>query len=388
MDPTERENLISQLVDEVPVFKQLVDEAVSEAGRCLVDEVLAVSRHEEPVLILGPTGAGKSRLAECIHDIRGVLALSKRTDRIGIHDLSREQEDDLTRRLYRVFGTPLGRRRADRFVAVNVGAISPTLVQNELFGHDPEAFSEAKTMRPGLMVSAAGGTIFLDELADADQGTQLALLRFLDNRRVRPVGALYELEVDVRVIAATNKDPIEEIQGGAFRQDLYFRVSNYVIRVPSLGERIEDLPLIAESLLAAQRSRYKSDPNFEAYRFEDGVLQRLQEYGDGWTGNIRQLQHVVNAAFLNAGTRARIKLEDLPPKESWYYATRLADRKTSFEQELKRFLGDATRKELDQRHLEALLRSTGGNKSAMARISGLSRSTIDRWCKDGGGSGR
>ena len=388
MEEIERDNLISTLSDRVQLFAELEKEATSEAGKRLVDEVLSVARHEESVLILGPTGAGKTRLAQCIHEIRGVLAATPRTDEVFRHDVPQGQDHGLRDRLEEFLGLPRHERRGDRFIGVNVGALSPSLVQNELFGHDPEAFNNAENMRPGLIVRSAGGTIFLDELADADQGTQLALLRFLDNGRVRPLGALYELKVDVRVIAATNKDPIEEIQGGTFRQDLYFRVSNFTIRVPSLGDRIDDLPAIAGSLLQAQRKRYRDDPHFTAYRFEEGVLEKLQEYGDGWTGNIRQLQHVVNAAFLKAGERERIRLEDLPPKEFWYHATRLVDRKSRFDQELKRFLGRTSRTELDERHLEALLKATGGNKSAMARVSKLSRSTINRWCVDNMDSGR
>ena len=215
------------------------------------------------VLILGESGSGKELIARAIH-----------------YD---------------------GLRRDRPFVPIDCGAIHADLLESELFGHEKGAFTGAVERKPGLFETAAGGTIFLDEVGEIPLDLQPALLRVLEEKEVRPVGATEYRKVDVRILAATNR-PLEEMVGkGRFRRDLYHRLNVVAIRVPPLRERKDDVSLLAAHFLG--RSGRAKELSKEA-------LRALQRYD--WPGNVRELEHALEHA-ITTGRGRRIEREDLPP---------------------------------------------------------------------------
>ncbi|NVK48874.1 MAG: sigma-54-dependent Fis family transcriptional regulator, partial [Cyclobacteriaceae bacterium] len=176
---------------------------------------------------------------------------------------------------------------AQPFVAVNCAAIPSELIESELFGHEKGAFTSAHKQRAGKFEQAQGGTLFLDEIGDMSLSAQSKVLRALQENLINRVGSDKDIKVDVRVLAATNKDLKKEIEEGNFREDLYHRLSVILIQVPALKDRIEDIPLLVEKFLqdiAQESGEGKRNISSEA-------LQKLQEYP--WTGNIRELRNVV-----------------------------------------------------------------------------------------------
>jgi two-component system response regulator PilR (NtrC family) len=197
-----------------------------------------------------------------------------------------------------------GSRAKAPFVAVNCGAIPEDLMESELFGHRRGAFTGAVADKTGLFQEAAGGTLFLDEIGELSLGLQVKLLRALQERKVKAVGAPEELEVDVRVIAATNRDLDAEVARGAFRADLYYRLNVIELRLPPLRHRREDIPLLAEHFL-----RKFGAEHGRALRFSQDAMRRLESYD--FPGNVRELENAVERAVaLSSG--AVIGAEDLP----------------------------------------------------------------------------
>jgi two-component system response regulator PilR (NtrC family) len=183
-----------------------------------------------------------------------------------------------------------GNRSSGPFVAVNCGAIPDELMESELFGHKKGAFTGAVADKPGLFQQAAGGTLFLDEIGELGLGLQVKLLRGLQERRVKPVGATEEVEVDVRVVAATNRELEEEVARGAFRSDLYYRLNVIEVRLPPLRQRREDIPLLVEHFM--RRFATEQDKAIEGITPE--ALQRLEEHE--FPGNVRELENVMERA--------------------------------------------------------------------------------------------
>jgi DNA-binding NtrC family response regulator len=247
--------------------------------------------------------------------------------------------------------------RRGAFVALNCTAISPELFESELFGHVKGAFTGAHQTREGLFVSARGGTLFLDEVSEMPAPMQAKLLRALETRRIRAVGSDEEIGVDVRLIAATNRDLAEAVRSGAFREDLYFRLNVVKVRIPSLSERTADI-----SELVAFFSRIlSSELNVPGYDFGKDEIARLQ--GHRWPGNVRELRNFVERTLLLGS----------PPWES------LGGRSESdAAAELDGFPADWPLERVEQHHTLRVLRSTGGNKSEAARQLGISRKTLER----------
>jgi DNA-binding NtrC family response regulator len=246
--------------------------------------------------------------------------------------------------------------RADQpFLAVDCGAIAPTLIESELFGAVRGAYTGSDRDRVGVFEAANRGTVFLDEIGEVDQTFQLKLLRFLQEREIRPVGSPKSRQIDVRVVAATNRDLQKLVEDGKFREDLWYRLAVIRIQVPPLRERRGDVPLLAQYFVERSNSRF----NTNAKLTESGV-RALEEYT--WPGNVRQIQHTIERLCIltSAGRIDRDAVEQaidsMEPRE--HSSESLAD--TEAEQ------------------IRKVLAAAGGNKSRAAKILGIERKTLYR----------
>jgi two-component system, NtrC family, response regulator HydG len=238
-------------------------EVIGESAlmRGLLNMIDRVAASDATVLIVGESGTGKELLSRTIHRV--------------------------------------GPRKDGPFVAFDCSALAPSLLEAELFGHEKGAFTGASRARRGLFREANGGTIFLDEIGDIDASVQNKLLRVLQEREIKPVGGDRPVAIDVRVVAATNKDLKGLVARGLFREDLYWRLAVVPIQVPPLRERKEDIPQLAAHILARRRGAAKSFAGNEApypTQITAKALQRLQAYR--WPGNIRELENVLSRAAI------------------------------------------------------------------------------------------
>jgi formate hydrogenlyase transcriptional activator len=234
------------------MFEEIVGS--SEALRKVLQQVAKVAPVDSTVLILGETGTGKELIARAIH---------KRSN-----------------------------RSSRAFIRVNCAAIPPSLIASELFGHEKGAFTGALQRRLGRFESANGGTIFLDEIGELPAETQIALLRVLQEREIERVGGSQPISVDVRVVAATNRDLKAAVAAGSFRQDLFYRLNVFPIQIPSLRERMDDIPLLVEYLI----ERYAKKAGKKIRQIRKQTLELFQDYD--WPGNIRELQNVIERAVV------------------------------------------------------------------------------------------
>jgi DNA-binding NtrC family response regulator len=254
-------------------------------------------------------------------------------------------------------------------VAFDCSALAPSLLESELFGHEKGAFTGAARARRGLFREAHGGTLFLDEIGDIAPEVQNKLLRVLQEREIKPVGGDNFVKVDVRILAATNKDLKALAARGAFREDLYFRLAVVPVEVPPLRERREDLPLLATHILMRRRAAAAGGRKWPQ-RIAPEALAKLAAYG--WPGNIRELENVLaRAALLSDGEELRAG--DLPPlgvAEKKGGEDALADGRP-----LKQIVADAARAVERQAIRDALERSEGSPSKA-ARLLGISRASL------------
>jgi len=285
------------------------------------------------IIIQGETGTGKELVARAIHE--------------------------------------LSSRRQGPLVVLDCGAIPPNLIESELFGHEKGAFTGATSSRAGAFERANGGTIFLDELGELRLDLQPKLLRVLESREVRRVGGNDVIDVDVRVVAATNRDLPKEIQAGNFREDLYFRLSVISIQLPPLRQRADDIPFILRNALADQELVAKAGKK----SFTDAAMAQLQGYP--WPGNVRELLNVVShVVTLTDGPT--IDVPHLPArirgaqKEAGLTFNEHLSFKDAKEQLLEAF---------EREYLGQLLKRCEGNVSRAARESGLHRKSIERLMK-------
>ena len=248
-----KENLaLREDIDHSSMFEEIVGS--SPALRKVLAQVAKVAPVDSTVLILGETGTGKELIARAIH---------KRSQ-----------------------------RAARAFMSVNCAAIPPSLIASELFGHEKGAFTGALQRRLGRFELADGGTLFLDEIGDLPAETQIALLRVLQEREIDRVGGRHPIPVDVRVLAATNRDLQAAVAAGTFRQDLFYRLNVFPIQIPSLRERVDDIPLLVEYLI----ERYAKKAGKKIRSIAKKTLAVLQAYA--WPGNIRELQNVIERAII------------------------------------------------------------------------------------------
>jgi formate hydrogenlyase transcriptional activator len=250
---TQNENVaLREEIERSSMFEEIVGS--SEGLRQVLAQVSKVAPTDSTVLILGETGTGKELIARAIHN------LSKRSTRA--------------------------------FIRVNCAAIPPALVASELFGHEKGSFTGAFQRRLGRFESADGGTIFLDEVGELPPETQVALLRVLQEREFERVGGSQTVPVDVRVIAATNSDLSAAVAEGTFRQDLFYRLNVFPIRIPALRERVDDISLLVEYLI----DRYAQAAGKKFRTIDKGTLELFQTYD--WPGNVRELQNVIERAVI------------------------------------------------------------------------------------------
>lgn len=243
----------------------------SAAMRRVFDLVARVAATKTTVLITGESGTGKERIARAVHDA--------------------------------------SERKAGPFLVVNCGALPENLMESELFGHERGAFTGAVGKHNGLFRDAHGGTVLLDEVGELPPALQVKLLRVLQERAVRPVGASAEVAVDVRVLAATNRDVEQDVKGGRFRQDLYYRLNVIRLELPPLRDRREDIPMLVERFV----QRFAQEMGKDVTGLTPDAVRALERYA--FPGNVRELENMMERAVALAGARS-IGLGDLPQEVS------------------------------------------------------------------------
>ena len=283
---------------------------------------------EATILIMGESGTGKELVARAVH------ALSSRADR--------------------------------PFIPVNCGAIPAELLESEMFGHERGAFTGAVGARAGMFQLANGGTIFLDEVGEMSGNLQVKLLRVLQDKEVRPVGADRSVKVDVRVIAASNKELAAEVDAGNFREDLFYRLQGIPIVMPPLRERRSDVPLLVRHFLDKHNHKRQGRPA----RITEEAMVYLWEYD--WPGNVRELENLLERLTI-LSEDGHIAVDHLPPTIRSFISEKKIPRATLGEEGLD--LNTAV-EEFENRLIEEALRRTKGNKQAAARLLGLKRTTL------------
>ena len=304
----------------------------------LYDQIQRIARADGAVLISGPSGAGKERVARALH------AESRRAD--------------------------------GPFVAVNCAAVPAELMESEFFGYAAGAFTGADKARPGLFREADGGTLFLDEISEMPMPLQARMLRALQDGRIRPVGEEREIRVDVRVVAASNRDLGNCVAAGSFREDLYYRLEAFQLEVPPLSERGGDIELLAQEFLL-EHARVADRP---ARRLGDDALACIRAHE--WPGNVRELSNAIERAVTFCNGEA-VDAEDLPARVRRGREREAGPAVISGDDPIpgKLLEGDVlpTLEELRGRYVRYVLDRTGGNKRRAAALLGVGRRTLYRW---------
>ncbi len=300
----------------------------SDAMKHMADLITRVAETDTNVLITGESGTGKELVARALHERSG---------------------------------------RRGQFLAINCAAVPETLLESELFGHVRGAFTDARTSRAGLFVEANQGTLFLDEIGEMPLSMQAKLLRALQERRVRPIGANQEVPFDARIVTATNRDLEEEVATKRFREDLYYRVNVVRVDVPPLRKRGNDTLELAQFFL--QRAVQRSSKEIKS--IDRSVADVIMGYD--WPGNVRELENCMERAVALARFD-RITLDDLPSKIREHRPT---DVYTSSENPLEMPTMDI----VEERYIRKVLGAVGGNKTLAAKVLGFDRRTLYRKIK-------
>jgi formate hydrogenlyase transcriptional activator len=323
------ENLaLREEIDRSSMYEAIVGS--SEALRTVLSQIDKVAPTDSTVLISGETGTGKELVASAIH---------KRS-----------------------------KRSTGAFIRVNCAAIAPSLIASELFGHEKGAFTGALQQRVGRFESADGGTIFLDEIGELSPETQVALLRVLQERELERVGSNQPISIDVRVLAATNRDLEAAVSAGKFRQDLFYRINVFPIRIPSLCERKDDIPLLAEYLV----ERYARRAGKRISHIEKKALELFQAYD--WPGNIRELQNVIERAVILCDGDTLFVDETWLPRKSIKQSGRQVSGANGLSEE-KREFADRERKAIEAALAECQGR-VSGPRGAAAKL-GIPHQTLE-----------
>src|ERR1041384_4992685 len=304
-------------------FQNIIGQSV--AMQKILETVAQVSDLPANILIEGESGTGKELIARAIH------ANSSRA--------------------------------TGPFIPVNCAAIPETLLESELFGYVRGAFTDARRDRPGLFREASGGMVFLDEISELPLTLQTKLLRVLEDKEVRPLGANQSEKVDTRVLSASNRNLDELVRSGKFRQDLYYRLNVIRIELPALRQRSDDIPVLVKHFI----DKFASGVGRAVQGIREDALAALKSYG--WPGNIRELEHTIERAVL-LGKESLIGVDDLPGHvvargESAVVLTQALDSRL-------------TLRDLEREYIGKVLANTNGNKTEAARVLGVDRTTLYR----------
>ena len=280
-----------------------------------------IAESDSTVLIEGKSGTGKELIARAVHN--------------------------------------LSRRRDKPIVVINCAALPDNLLESELFGYKAGAFTDAKRDKPGRIAAADGGSIFLDEIGELSQNIQIKLLRFLQEREYEPLGSVKTIRADVRIIAATNRDLLESVQSGDFRQDLYYRLNVVNITLPPLSDRKEDIPILIRHFI----KRYNSMKGKHIEGVSDDVINILMEYD--YPGNIRELENIIEHAFVLC-KGSTIAVEHLP---------------SHLREEKRYFNSIKNLKEFERLYIYRLLEKNNWNRKKTAKELGIDQSTLWRKIK-------
>ena len=299
----------------------------------LLETVAQVAPSEATVLVTGESGSGKELIAGAVH-----------------------------------FNSP---RKDKAFIKMNCAAVTETLLESELFGHEKGAFTGAHRRKEGKFRQADGGSLFLDEVGEMSLSMQVKLLRALQEMEFFRVGGEELLKVDVRVIAATNKDLLQEIEAGRFREDLYYRLNVVTLAVPSMADRKEDIPLLARHFL----ERFSRKNRKDIKGFSPHAMDQMLRYG--WPGNVRELMNAVERAVVMSRSDY-IQPEDLPLE------VRNSQSKNAVDPSLKLSEEGVSLERIEKETILKTLASTAGNKSEAARRLGITRKTLRKKLKNYG----
>ncbi len=294
----------------------------SEAMQRIKSLINKIAQTDSSVLIYGESGTGKELVAKAIHNA------SPRVNK--------------------------------RFVAINCASIPETLIESELFGYEKGAFTGAVKMKMGLIEVANSGTLFLDEIGDLPTNLQAKILRVLQEREIQRIGGIKQIPVDIRLLAATNRDLKTEMEQGNFRRDLFYRLNVINIKIPPLRERPEDIPALVEFFL----KKYARSPNAPFPSFSGDAMEALKQYH--WNGNVRELENIIERLMVLVDKDV-IEVEDLPPDIAGQ--ARLEPGGDAFDYR-------SARDHFERQYLIDLLERCEGNVSAAARIAGLSRRNL------------
>jgi two-component system response regulator AtoC len=286
-------------------------------------KVAKIARIEAPVLVVGESGSGKELVARALH-----------------------------------VNSP---RAAAPFVVINCGALTETLLESELYGHERGSFTGAAGSRKGLLESAAGGTVFLDEISETSLAFQVKLLRVIQEREIRRVGSNETVHVDIRLIAATNRDLRDMVRTNRFREDLFHRLNVFTIALPALRERTPDIPLLASYFL-----KMFSEKHGKAVRLAADAVEAMKRYS--WPGNVRELKNTLERAmtFNDTGVIQADELEFGEEDASTAAVTAPPEGN----------LPTGSLDQMEKDHIIKVLRDTGGNKKKAAEILGIERRTL------------
>jgi two-component system, NtrC family, response regulator HydG len=321
-DLIEQNKALKKQLEDIRAKGQMI--GASPSFRRMLTLVEQVADSSATILVQGESGAGKELVARAIHERSG--------------------------------------RRAGPFVAVNCAALPETLLESELFGYEKGAFTGAAGRKEGRFELANGGTLFLDEVADLSLVTQPKILRVLQEGEFERLGATRSIQVDVRIVAATNQDLADMVKDKRFREDLYYRLNVITVRVPPLRERHEDIRVLAQHYLRV----YAAKNGRKLEGFSNEALERLESYA--WPGNVRELENLIERTVLLA-RKDRIDAEDLPEE--------VAGVKRPPRDAILELVGTPLA-DIEQRLLDETLRITGGNKTQAAKLLGIDVRTVAR----------
>jgi two-component system response regulator HydG len=321
-DLIEQNRALKKQLEDIRAKGQMI--GASPSFRRMLTLVEQIADSSATILIQGESGTGKELVARTIHERSG--------------------------------------RRAGPFVAVNCAALPETLLESELFGYEKGAFTGAAGRKEGRFELANGGTLFLDEVADLSLVTQPKILRVLQEGEFERLGATRSIQVDVRILAATNQDLADMVKDKRFREDLYYRLNVITVRVPPLRERHEDIRVLAQHYLRV----YAAKNGRKLEGFSNEALERLESYA--WPGNVRELENLIERTVLLA-RKDRIDAEDLPEE--------VAGVKRPPRDAILELVGTPLA-DIEQRLLDETLRITGGNKTQAAKLLGIDVRTVAR----------